>query len=132
MSDVSKAGKKCAKILIVDDEKDIRRLVCAMLDTDFTVIEAENGESAIRTARREQPDLILMDIMMPRVDGYTACKAIKSSPATQAIPVVMLTAIDHELNVRLGRDMGAEGYVTKPFSEQGLRGTIARLLKDVG
>jgi len=80
-------------------------------------------------ARRHKPDLILMDIMMPKMDGYTACKTIKTDPITQAIPVVMLTAVGYELNVELSRGMGADGYIIKPFSQQNLLDTIARFLR---
>lgn len=101
-----------------------------MLGRENTVIGAEDGEVAIYMARRHKPDLILMDIMMPKMDGYTACKAIKTTPAIQAVPVVMLTAVSYELNVELSRGMGADGYITKPFSQQNLLDTITRLLKD--
>lgn len=116
-------------ILIVDDEKSVRRLVRSMLGAENNVIEAENGELAVQMAQRHKPDLILMDIMMPKMDGYTACRTIKTTRATNAIPVVMLTAVDYELNVELSREMGADGYVTKPFSKQDLLDTVNRFLK---
>jgi len=123
------ARRKGGKILIVDDEKNIRHLVRSMVSKENTVIEAEDGEVAIYMARRHKPDLILMDIMMPKMDGYTACKTIKMGPITRAIPVVMLTAVGYELNVELARGMGADGYITKPFSQQNLLDMIARFLK---
>ncbi|MBI4283036.1 MAG: response regulator [Chloroflexi bacterium] len=123
------AGRKRKIILIADDEENIRHLVRNMLDKENTVIEAEDGEVAIHMARRHKPDLILMDIFMPKMDGYTACKTIKMDSITQAIPVIMLTAVDYELNVKLSREMAAEGYITKPFSQQNLVDTVARLLK---
>ena len=124
------AGRKRKKILIVDDERNIRHLVRSMLDKESTIVEAEDGEVAIYMARRHKPDLILMDIMMPKMDGYTACKTIKMDSITRAIPVVMLTAVGYELNVELSREMGADGYITKPFSQQNLLDTIARFSKN--
>jgi CheY-like chemotaxis protein len=82
----------------------------------YIVIEASNGEEAINLARTKKPDLILMDIMMPKTDGYIACSIIKGDQTTEKIPVIMLTAVDHELNVQFSKDMGASGYITKPFN----------------
>ena len=87
-------------ILIVDDEESIRRLVRTMLGKAYKVVEAEDGEMAVFNALRHKPDLILMDILMPKVDGYTACKKIRATPATKAIPIVMLTALGFKLNLR--------------------------------
>jgi len=116
------------KILVVDDEPNIRVLVSSMLGKDYTVIEASDGDEAIDIARNQKPDFILMDILMPKVDGYVACHAIKTDPATKAIPVVMLTALGYELNIKLSQEMGADGYITKPFSPQDLLDTIERCL----
>jgi len=121
--------RKRKTILVVDDEKDVRHLVRSMLGEENTIIEAEDGEVAIHMARHHKPDMILMDIIMPKMDGYTACKTIKTTPAIKAIPVVMLTAIGYELNVELSRDMGADGYITKPFSQQDLLDTVDHFSK---
>lgn len=118
------------KILIADDEEHIRQLVSRMLESDFTVVVAENGKEAVEIARQQQPDLILMDIMMPNVDGFSACYTIKRDKATSAIPVVMLTGVGFELNKKLSREIGAEGYITKPFNPDDLRAVIDRLLKE--
>lgn len=120
------------KILIVDDEANIRLLVSSMLGKDYIVLGASDGKEAVDMARSQKPALILMDIMMPRMDGYTACHTIKKDPVTKAIPVVMLTAIGHELNVKLSQEMGASGYITKPFSPRDLLDTIDRFLKSPG
>ena len=119
-------GKR--KILIVDDEPNVRLLVSNMLGNKYIVLEAKDGEEAVDIARSHKPDLILMDIMMPKLDGYAACHAIKVDPITKTIPVVMLTAIGHELNKALAKEMGADGYITKPFSVQDLLDTIDRCL----
>ena len=89
------------------------------------------AREAVNMARSQKPDIILMDILMPRMDGLTACYAIKTDQTTKEIPVVMLTAIDYDLNRKLSEDvMGADGYITKPFSSQLLRGTIKQLLRN--
>ncbi len=123
-------GKQASKqkILVVDDEPNIRQLVSRLLAEDYIVIEATDGKEAVNTAFEQQPNLILMDIMMPNVDGYTACYTIKSNPATRAIPVVMLTGVGHELNKKLSQQFGADAYITKPFGLQELKDIIARLL----
>ena len=116
-------------ILIVDDEESIRRLVRRMLSKAYKVVEAEDGEIAVFNALRHKPDLILMDILMPKVDGYTACKKIRATPATKAIPIVMLTGLGFKLNLELSHEMGADGYITKPFTEMDLLNTVDAFLK---
>lgn len=108
------------KILIADDELYIRLLVKDILQPDFTVLEASNGEEAVNITRTEQPDLVLMDILMPKLDGYTACYAIKNNEITKDIPVVMLTGVGHDLNKQLSQEMGATAYITKPFNPDDL------------
>ena len=108
------------KILVADDELYIRLLVKDILEPEFTILEASNGEEAVSTARTEQPDLVLMDILMPKLDGYTACYAIKNNELTKDIPVIMLTGVGHELNRQLSQEMGATAYMTKPFNPEDL------------
>ncbi len=112
------------KILIADDELYIRLLVGSALGGDYAVLEASDGEEAIDIIRTQKPDLILMDILMPNLDGYTACYEIKRDQATKVIPVVMLTGIGYELNKKLAQELGADGYVTKPFNLQDLLDTV--------
>ena len=116
------------KILIVDDEPNVRRLVGTMLKKKFLVLEAEDGGQAIDIACIEKPDIILMDIMMPKMDGYTSCYAIKNEPTTSSIPILMLTAIDLKLNLKLSQEIGADGYITKPFTKKALLDNIAQFL----
>jgi len=104
------------KVVVADDELYIRLLVKDILEPEFVVLEASNGEEAVRLTRTQQPDLVLMDILMPKLDGYTACYAIKTDDLTKEIPVVMLTGVGHELNRQLSQEMGATGYITKPFN----------------
>ena len=116
-------------ILIVDDDPKQLVLIRDLLQASgFTTIEATGGEQGIELAKSKKPDLILIDILMPKVDGYTACREIKMDKATKAIPVVMLTSLDYELNKELGRDMGADGYITKPVDRQKLLDVISRFL----
>jgi CheY-like chemotaxis protein len=116
------------KILIVDDEPSVRRLVGTMLKKKFLVLEAEDGSQAIDIACIEKPDLILMDIMMPKMDGYTSCYTLKQEPATRSIPIIMLTAIDLKLNLKFSQEIGADGYITKPFTKKALLDNIAQFL----
>jgi CheY-like chemotaxis protein len=117
------------KILIADDEEAVRSLVKRLLGDTYKVIEADNGEEAVKVAVNQKPDLILMDILMPKMDGLSACYAIKRNQATKAIPVIMLTAVNYELNRKLSQDvMGAEGYITKPFESWALTSMIAEAL----
>jgi CheY-like chemotaxis protein len=116
------------RILIADDEPGIRLAVTRMLDKDYIVLEASNGEEAVGIAGRERPDVILMDLMMPRMDGYTACSLIKTDQGTKMIPVIILTGIGHEFNKKFAMEMGADGYMTKPFTSQALAGVIGSIL----
>ena len=116
------------KILIADDEPSIRLTVTRMLDKEYIVLEATNGEEAVDIAKGQRPDLILMDLMMPKMDGYTACYTIKADQATKVIPVIMLTAVDHELNKKFAMEMGADGYITKPFTREELLDAISRFM----
>ena len=116
-------------ILIVDDEPKSLILARDLLQVSgYTTIEATDGKQGVELAKTRKPDLILMDIMMPEMDGYTACHAIKTDEATSQIPVVMLTAVDYELNKEFAKEMGADGYITKPFNRQELQDVINQFL----
>jgi two-component system alkaline phosphatase synthesis response regulator PhoP len=116
------------KILVADDEAGIRLTLGKTLDKDYVVLEATNGEEAVEIAKEQKPDLILMDLIMPKMDGYAACSQIKADQATKGIPVVILTAVGHELNKKFATEMGAEAYITKPFNVQELMDVITPLL----
>lgn len=117
-------------VLVADDEENVRRLVSSMLAKYYTILEASDGEEAVDMTRSQKPNLVLMDIMMPNVDGYTAASMLKTDEATKHIPIVMLTAVGQELNKKLAQTMGANGYITKPFTQQDLLHTIGRLMKN--
>jgi two-component system alkaline phosphatase synthesis response regulator PhoP len=116
------------KILIVDDEPGIRLIVSRILEAEYIVLEAADGEEAIEIAKGQQPALILMDLMMPKMDGYASCSRIKADQATKGIPVIILTGVGHELNKRFAEEMGADGYITKPFTHESLLEGMRRLL----
>ena len=116
-------------ILVVEDDPKSMTLTTDLLKiSGYTSIQAIDGEQGVELARKKKPDLILMDLMMPKMDGYTACLKIKSDPATKNIPIVMLTAVGFELNKQIAKNWGADGYVTKPFSRQQLIDAINPLL----
>lgn len=111
-------------ILIADDEPSVRLTLRKILDKDYNIVEATNGQEALDIARGQRLDLILMDLMMPKMDGYTACSKLKADLTTKPVPVIMLTAVGHELNKKYAAEMGAVGYVTKPFTIQELTAAI--------
>ena len=116
-------------LLIVDDEPVIRRLLNRFLADKYEILEAEDGQGAVKLATENQPDLVLMDIMMPGMDGMTACYHIKRHDTTGKIRVVMLTGINHELNKKVSFSvMKADGYITKPFEKEELFKTIEDVL----
>ncbi len=117
------------KILVVDDEINITQILQFSIGAEgYEVITAQNGEEAIDKAKREQPDLIILDIMMPRIDGYEACRILKANPMTKNIPVVLLTAKGRDIDKRLGQEVGAIDYIVKPFSPNKLINRIQKLL----
>lgn len=120
------------RVLIVDDEPTVRRVVRRMLARNYIVLEAENGVEAVNVVRREKPDLVLMDVVMPKMDGVGACRLIKSAPDTSVVPVIMLSARVYELDQKYAKDMGADGYLVKPFGSQELTETINKLLPNSG
>jgi CheY-like chemotaxis protein len=112
-------------ILIADDETIIRDLLKKCLD-EYMVIEAADGAQALESARSNHPDLILLDIMMPKMDGYTVCQKLKADGATGTIPIVMVTGLCFSLNARLSQSLGADGYITKPFTGKELTDTVKK------
>ena len=122
-----------AKILIAEDEPDIRELVAFMLRfAGHEVVAASNGEEAVQTAAREIPDLILMDVRMPRMTGYDACRAMKANPDLHDVPVVFLSAKGQEAEIQSGLDAGAEEYLLKPFSPAELTSRVGSILSKFG
>jgi DNA-binding response OmpR family regulator len=117
------------KVLVVDDDDDVRELCRIVLANEgYAVLEAEDGPTGVCLAREEQPDLILLDWMMPEVDGMDALLSLKGSARTRKIPVVMLTALDGLPQVTMATLIGAEGYLTKPFEVDDLLSFVRRFL----
>ena len=118
-----------ARILIAEDERDIRDLITFTLRfAGHEVIATSNGEEAFQTAIKEIPDLILLDVRMPRMNGYEACGNIKANQATQNIPIIFLSAKGQENEVKTGIEAGAEEYILKPFSPDQLTERITQVL----
>jgi two-component system alkaline phosphatase synthesis response regulator PhoP len=117
------------KIILADDDPTIRLLVNATLRSDeYELIEASNGEEALALAQKEKPDLILLDVAMPKLDGFQVCRQLKSDPATNFIHVIMLTARAQETDRQRGEEAGADDYFTKPFSPLALLDKISDVL----
>lgn len=119
-------------ILVVDDEANIRELVRFNLEKEgFFVQEAVDGVAAVKTVRSEKPDLVVLDLMLPLLDGLEVCRALKREVATSSIPVIMLTAKTEEIDKILGLELGADDYLTKPFSPRELVARIKAVLRRV-
>ena len=121
-------------ILVAEDERDIRELILISLQTNglTNVIEAHNGEEAVTQAKMYKPDLILMDVRMPKMTGYEACKVLKDDNSTRDIPVVFLSAKGQETEIKLGMELGAEEYILKPFAPDELVQRVHDILKRSG
>jgi DNA-binding response OmpR family regulator len=122
-------GMAKGKILVVDDEIYIVHILDFSLGMEgYTVVTALDGEQALEKARAEKPDLIVLDIMMPKLDGYETCKRLKADDATKAIPVILLSAKGRNVDQKVGFEVGADDYITKPFSPRKLVERINAIL----
>lgn len=118
-------------VLVVDDDKDVLELLRYNVEqARFRALCAETGEQALEHARQQIPDLIVLDLMLPDVDGFAVCRALKSDPFTKSIPVIMLTAKGEETDVVSGLELGAVDYVVKPFSPKVLLARIRAALRE--
>jgi DNA-binding response OmpR family regulator len=118
------------KILVVDDEKDLVELVSVQLEAHgFEIVTGYDGQEALDKARFEKPDLIILDIMLPKIDGYKVCRMLKFDEKYKHIPIIMFTAKSMEEDRKMGMEVGADVYITKPFEPQFLLSTIKELLK---
>ena len=117
-------GKK--RILVVDDTKDVLQVVSRRLQSwGYEAIMADSGEEGLRVAEEQAPDLILLDIMMPKLKGREVCARLKANPKTQNIPVIFLTALGLADHIKAGLDVGADDYIVKPFEPAELKARIA-------
>ncbi|OGR88981.1 MAG: hypothetical protein A2992_07090 [Elusimicrobia bacterium RIFCSPLOWO2_01_FULL_59_12] len=120
-----------SKILVIDDDPANRDILRTRLElAGHEVMEASNGEEGVRLLEAAASDLVFLDVMMPRVDGWQICRQIKSNPKTKAIPVVMLTALGQQIDQLRGFESGADDYLTKPWDPERLTATLERLLPE--
>jgi phosphate regulon transcriptional regulator PhoB len=119
-----------SKILIVDDEKDIVDLIAYNLEKEgFPAVKAYDGESALHSVKKQNPDLIILDLMLPKMNGLDVCKSLRRNPETAGIPIIMLTAKGEEIDKIIGLEVGADDYVTKPFSVKELIARVRSILR---
>lgn len=120
-------------LLVVDDELHILELIKFNMEKNgYNVITAENGLEALRIVEEEKPDLVLLDLMLPGIDGLEVCKKIRKNPNVESIPIIMLTAKGEELDKILGLELGADDYITKPFSVRELVARVKAILRRTG
>ena len=123
-------GSNTKSILVVEDEKDILDLIeYHFKQSGFSVIKAMDGPSGLEMAKHRKPNLIILDLMLPEMDGKDVCRALKSNPFTQPIPILMLTAKADEIDRVIGFELGADDYVTKPFSPKELVLRVKAILR---
>lgn len=119
-------------VLVVDDEDMTRKLLRLMLERDgFTIIEAEDGLQALEVIKHEMPNVVILDVMMPNLDGFSTCQELRSRPETADLPIIMLSARTQTEAVRAGLNAGANRYMTKPISKPELVQTLQDLLSDI-
>jgi two-component system, cell cycle response regulator DivK len=117
------------RILVVEDQPDSRQIIRDMVaGTDYEITEAENGEEALAAIAKQRPDLILMDIQLPIMDGYTATRLIKTDPALRSIPIIAVTSYALAVEEKKARAAGCDDYVTKPFSPRELLAKIRQYM----
>ncbi len=117
------------RVLIVDDEPDLLSVLHFGLEVEgFDVLEASDGEQGLNIAREQTPDLIVLDLMLPRMDGYKVCRALKFDERYRRIPIFILSARSGETDRRLALDLGADAYITKPYDMKDLVGRIRNQL----
>jgi len=128
--DKGRAHFMAARILIADDEKDIVELIAFNLEKEgFPVLKAYDGETALELARSGRPDLLLLDLMLPGIPGLDLCRILRKDPRTASLPIIMVTAKGEEMDRVLGLEMGADDYVTKPFSVRELAARVRAVLR---
>ena len=118
------------KILLVDDEFELVKMIKFRLEAGgYSVITAYNGQEALNKARQEKPDLIILDLMLPKIDGYKVCRMLKFDEKYRHIPIILFTARAQETDRDMGKEVGADAYIVKPFEPQELMGKIGELLR---
>jgi DNA-binding response OmpR family regulator len=116
-------------VLAADDDEDILELVAFRLErSGYTVLRARDGEEALRVAQEAKPDLAVLDVMMPKLDGFEVTRRLRADGATSTMPIILLTARAQDADVQAGFDAGADDYLRKPFSPQELRARVQAIL----
>lgn len=122
-------GRAQPVVLVADDEEDIRELIVFRLENSgYTVIAAQDGAEALELARSARPDLAVLDVMMPKMDGYELTQRLREDEATSRMPIILLTARTQEADVERGFSAGADDYIRKPFSPEELRSRVQAIL----
>lgn len=122
-------GKR--KILLVEDERDlVETLAFRLKAEDYEVIKAYDGQEGLDKAHSESPDLIILDLMLPKLDGYKVCRMLKFDNKYKSIPIILFTARAQESDMKLAEEVGVDAYITKPFEPQILLAKIKELIKD--
>lgn len=119
------------KILVVDDEKDLVKTIVFRLEANgYKALTAYDGEEGLKKARTEKPDLIILDLMLPNIDGYKVCETLKSDEAYSSIPIIILSARAQYEDIEMTKKVGANAYITKPFEPSALLAKIKQFLED--
>lgn len=119
------------KILLVDDEPELVKMIKRRLEVNnYEVITAYDGQEGLEKAKKETPDLIILDLMLPKMDGYKVCGLLKKDARFAKIPIIIFTARVQQADAKLGEEMGANVYLTKPFESEVLLSKIAELLRE--
>ena len=118
------------KVLVIDDELELMEMVVLRLEAnDYQVISACDGQEGLNKARNENPDLIILDLMLPKIEGYKVCRMLKFDEKYKHIPIILFTARALESDIRFGAEAGADAYITKPFEPDMLLAKVVQLLK---
>lgn len=124
----SASPRERRKILVVDDDPVVRRILLELLNTHYTVVLASTGVQLPELLQRHQPHLVILDVMLPWVNGFELCRIIKSQPHAERLPVLFLTSCKEKEDILMGQEVGASGYLTKPFYAKELYREVDRLL----
>ena len=122
---------KIPNILIVDDEVQLVEMVKMRLEASgYEIIFAHDGQEGLDKAKKEKPDLMILDLMLPKIDGYKVCRMLKFDEKYKQIPIILFSARAQDEDKQMGKEVGADAYITKPFDPQALLGKIKELLKE--
>jgi DNA-binding response OmpR family regulator len=122
-------GREQPLVLAADDDEDILGMVAFRLELDgYTVVQAHDGEEALELALSERPDLAVLDVMMPKLDGFELTRRLRAEEATRRMPIILLTARAQDADVQQGFELGADDYIRKPFSPDELRARVQSIL----